>query len=306
MGDFVASKKRDEVPYQKAVGGKAMKLRKMASMLLTVCMAVSMVTFLAATKADQLTPQESATRLNNALEKVIQSVETSGAAEDLSSAEQMTAAGWLGIFATVYNATEAALTDAAFAAETGNAEKRMEEYKVNAYSKATPEYYIYGEDNDKSDEGVYSGYKTSYLRALNRLHTISYQSNEKKQDFDERFASLDFVNGRNNLFMQFSMFNGRDVSTDENLYMVVRVMVGENDLYGSVAELTENELRMKQLVSTYPNYQEFLLANSDTFVFDGQTLTMKQKAKKDWKFLDALGDSILDTIPSHDAKDNAA
>lgn len=257
-----------------------MKLRNIASVVLAGVMAVSMLASLAAKQPGELSPEESAQRLSNVFEETIQSFDNPDVIQNLREEQATVAAGWMAVFATVYEASYSALQDAQFAVETRNREQRLEEYKANAYTKASMDYYIYGEDNDISEEGMYYGYKTQYLRPFNRMHTTSYYSSKKTQDFDAPYAKLDYVNGKHYIFMQFAIYEEKDLDTEEDIFTVTRVMAGEGKLYGSMKKMTKSELNARPLVSAYPSFAAFALDAKETFVFDGKTIAIQSAGIK--------------------------
>lgn len=250
-----------------------MKTHRLASLALAGTMFVSGLGGLAATssaKKNVFTPSAAIERLDAEFGAVMDHAYTALEDSDINEADAYELMDWVLLLGLVYEGTMVPLQDAAEADEERN---QSEEYdltggKYSYKTTASPEQFTVKEVETYSDGEVWD-YKVSFMRKLNRM-TAEAIITEDGTAYTS--TVLDYVVGEQRVYIQLGVFMDVDKDTGEGIYDVIRVMVGNEELYASLTQMDASALQQSRVISVYPDFAAFAFDDGEFFAYDGKSV----------------------------------
>ena len=270
-----------------------LKTHKIASLALAGMMLLSGFVALAAAKTEKtVAPSAAIERLDAEFATVMENAVAALEDSDVSEDDAYALVDWVMLLGMVYEGTMVPLEDAADADENRN---QTEDYtfkggKYAFKTTASPEQFTVSEVETYEDGSAWD-YKVSYLRKLNRMAAEAVITEDGKTYTS---TVLDYVVGEQRVYIQLGVFMESDKDTGEGIYDVVRVMIGNGEIYANVKQMDEKELQNSRVTSVYPGFAAFAFNEGEVFAYDGKSIAIG-----DVKGLDKA--TVYDLAPSEAA-----
>lgn len=267
-----------------------LKTHKIASLALAGAMFLSSFAAMAAAPTEKtVAPSAAIERLDAEFATVMEKAMTALEESDISEDDAYALVDWVLLLGMVYEGTMVPLEDAADADENRN-QTEENEFKGGKYSyktTASPEQFVVREV-ETYDDGSAWDYKVSYMRKLNRMAAEAAVTEDGKTYTS---TVLDYVVGEQRVYIQLGVFMENDKDTGEGIYDVIRVMVGNGEIYANMKQMNEKELQSSRVTSVYPGFAAFAFNEGEVFAYDGKTIAIG-----DVKELDKA--TVYDLAPS--------